>query len=537
MANKFKRTCLVAFAVLASTTVLASCDTITAKIPDSDYYSKILNLEGITNNQLKRIYDAVITEGDTNSEKVLNNILLGLAESKLGYFYDYKDASGATQPGLMSAAADSAKMATFLTNHTGYTADASVTKEEKVKYFYNALLQRIEENFYNTASNSTYQLRSVFHEKYFYDAQKAELYALGDRASFKEVQVDGADTYLDVEKYFGSDYLTVYQDYIARAILPDAMRRLLIEEYLYTNNYGTLGRSYARKVQYIALADNTSYPTATNKLMIAYAKNVLNASESLATTYNLTLLGDLYKGYFDWANMDAAKKTLVDQIYSDAGFTHFTEAGYTNDYKETTYGGYITSYLKITNDRWSNDSSTEKDFTSSGTYDVATGMAIKKQALIATDKTTEGWYTSSGLSALPSDLKTRLFKITVANEVDGSGETYGKYIQKHYYLTPSVYQSEDAYPYLIYDKSSTTWYVIRVDEAVKYSKLVASTTSPSPYSASKIYEVAHEVAYLLSDTDTNKKTANQYYVEAMAIAYNDQSVYDYFKKTFPDLFD
>ena len=109
-------------------------------------------------------------------------------------------------------------------------------------------------------------------------------------------------------------------------------------------------------------------------IMIAYAKNVLNASESLATTYNLTLLGDLYKGYFDWANMDAAKKTLVDQIYSDAGFTHFTEAGYTNDYKETTYGGYITSYLKITSDRWSNDSSTEKDFTSSGTYDVATGM-------------------------------------------------------------------------------------------------------------------------------------------------------------------
>jgi phage-related tail fiber protein len=73
-------------------------------------------------------------------------------------------------------------------------------------------------------------------------------------------------------------------------------------------------------------------------------------------------------------------------------------------------------------------------------------MQDQTQALIALDKTTDGWYTSSGLSSLPSELKTRLFKIGVANEVD-SGKTgeldYGYYVNNHYYLTSTVYQRRD----------------------------------------------------------------------------------------------
>ena len=183
----------------------------------------------------------------------------------------------------------------------------------------------------------------------------------------------------------------------------------------------------------------------------------------------------------------------------------------------------------------------------------ADNMQIKQQALIAVDKTTDGWYTSSGLSSLPSELKTRLFKIGVANEVD-SGKTgaldYGYYINNHYYLTSTVYQSDEtstSFPYVIYDKTTTTWYVIRVDEAVKLSKLAEGSGSydamTSHSGTDKTYwpifrsTVAYEVAYLLSDTDTYKKSANQYYVEQAAIAYHDDYVYNYFKTTFPDLFD
>ncbi|OPZ37409.1 MAG: hypothetical protein BWY98_00140 [Tenericutes bacterium ADurb.BinA155] len=545
MANKFMKKAIVAFAILSATSVLASCDTIKAKLPDSEYSSKILELDGITNNTLKRIYDAVVTEGDANSGVVLDNVLLALAEDQFGSFYELKD-----------IITDDTKIADFAKNHSVYTDSDSSKMVLKVKYFYNSLLRRINEAFFGYTTNTNYAIRSIFYEQKFYVAEKADLYDLGTLTTFKEVQIDGADTADNVAKYFATDYLTVYKDYINRAILPAVMRKAIIEQYLYTKNYGTLGRSYARKVQYIALADS-DYQTHTGKLMQAFAKDVINDA-TLCNTYDLSLLGDLYKGYFDWANMDATKKTLVTKIYDDAGYTKFTAAEdpsgkFVDTYKGTTYGGYIEDYLKITDDRSTNDTTKEKDFTGSGAYTKEVGMQIKQQALVAIDKTTDGWYTSSGLSSLPSDLKSRLFKIGVANEVD-SGKTgeldYGYYINGHYYLTSTVYQNEEtstSYPYVIYDKTTTTWYLIRVDEAVKISKLGDGTGSYDTMAAHSgtdqtywpIFRetVAREVAYLLSDTDTYKKSANQYYVDQAAIAYHDDYVYNYFKTTFPDLFD
>ena len=49
--------------------------------------------------------------------------------------------------------------------------------------------------------------------------------------------------------------------------------------------------------------------------------------------------------------------------------------------------------------------------------------------------------------------------------------------------------------------------------------------------------IAREVAYNMSTSETYKKTSNQYWVEKMALNYHATTVYDYFVKTFPDLFD
>jgi hypothetical protein len=143
------------------------------------------------------------------------------------------------------------------------------------------LLRRINETFYGYTTNTSYTVRSIFYEKKFYDAEKADLYDLGALSTYKEVQIDGADTADNVAKYFADDYLTVYKDYINRAILPSVMRKAIIEQYLYTKNYGTLGRSYARKVQYVALADS-EYQTHTGKLVQAYAKDVINVADRFA---------------------------------------------------------------------------------------------------------------------------------------------------------------------------------------------------------------------------------------------------------------
>ena len=89
----------------------------------------------------------------------------------------------------------------------------------------------------------------------------------------------------------------------------------------------------------------------------------------------------------------------------------------------------------------------------------------------------------------------------------------------------------------MYDKDTTTWYIVRVDEAVKAPKL--SQTGDDNYAAmgKNMREIVLNVASLLSDTDSYKKAAKQYYVEKMAFSYHDQSVYNYFKSAFPDLFD
>lgn len=545
MANKLTKRTVIALALLASVTALGACDKIEAKLPDSDYNSKVLELNGVTNNTLKMIYDNVVTAGSTNSEKVLNNVLLALAESQFGSFYD----DGATK-GLNSIEADDALVDSFVSAYSVYADSDNEVSRARVRFFYSMLVEKIQKAFLAIVQNSTYQERGVFLEKKFYMATKGDLYNLGAiaEADFKNVKIDGADTFEDVGKYFNANFLTVYQDYIERSILPSAMRSALIQQYLYTKNYGTLGRSYARKVQYVSLSDNTNYPFATQKLVKAFAKDVLQVGGTTSDV-DLSFLGDLYKGYFDWANLAPAKKTLIEQIYADAGFTKVAApagVAYVDYYKETTYGGYVTDFVKITDSRFTTDTTVYNDFTNSGAYAPEVGLQIKTGSLVAADKTTEGWYTSSGLSSLPTDIRTRLFKISVANEVDTNvtnvvkdERTYGWYVKGHYYITPSSYEATAETPYCIYDSTSTSWCILRVDEAVKTAKLSDGLGSYDElHPTDKIFreKVAREVASILADNETYKKTANQYYVEQAALAYHDQDVYDYFKTTFPDLF-
>lgn len=172
-------------------------------------------------------------------------------------------------------------------------------------------------------------------------------------------------------------------------------------------------------------------------------------------------------------------------------------------------------------------------------------MLLKTRETVAASHVTEGWYTSTSLSNLASSISTRLFKITVANEVDREGAaennahgSFGWYVNGSYYMVPETYEQGEAYPYCIYDKDSSTWYIVRVDEAVKAPKLVLGGDASYENIAGKdIYDIMYSVAGLVSGTESYQKAANQHYVEKMAIAYHDDHVYDYFKATFPDLFD
>ena len=312
----------------------------------------------------------------------------------------------------------------------------------------------------------------------------------------------------------------------------------MVEEYLIEKNYGSLGRSYARKVQYIALPDIESKDGAAQRLVRSYSKLVISKTDDEikaavagiepASVRDLHFLDNLYKGLFEAGSKEEAYANLI-----------YAEAGFSTEREETSWGKVNKDYKGLTDDR--NKTGSTTDFTNSGAYTKEIGLELKRREIQATTKVTEGWYTSTGLSDLASSIKTRLFKISVANEVDslttGAKGNFGWNVQGSYYMIPETYESNEAYPYCMYDKDTTTWYIVRVDEAVKAPKL--SQTGDDNYATmgKNMREIVLNVASLLSDTDSYKKAAKQYYVEKMAFSYHDQSVYNYFKSTFPDLFD
>lgn len=533
---------------------LAGCDDIIATPIPAEYdEAQILNVDGVPNNTMKQIYDALVKEGDSNSERVLRNILKIYSESMFGSFWEIKEAIDSGVDANIQAIADA---------HEVYKDEAGNGAIGKVKNIYKHFLYEVKKVFYGYVTNSSYQERSEFIESKFYDTQVKANYSLGDEYYEDAKTVSGSFRVkesldaTELEGYF-KDLFVTYKNYIDIAVLPDIYRDQLVRQYLYTVNYRSLGLSYARKIDVIKLSENTAYTDATKKLVESYVSNIIEDDTSDFAKYDFTFLDRLYKGIpFDFAGRDAdLDQTIVEKIYSDAGWTPFTDAdlGYaefkadnaayatSTIYKEGTFGGYIANYLK-TYDNSVDDSSVVSDFTNSGNYTMKTGLEIKKNALEAVNDTSHGWYNQSDIgSIVPSDISKRLFKIGVAQEVDNDTITdgrYGFYRHGSYFMIPEQFETGAAHPYII--SESGTYYLVKVEEAVMNAKLTASednyydTVRNEPYAAEYI---ARSIAGILSSSDTYKKDSNKYYVEKMAIVYHDTSVYEYFLKTFPTLFE
>jgi hypothetical protein len=575
---------------LASLSLLASCDNVEAKLQSDQYNQAVLNLDGTTNNALGKIYDALITEGDTNSAKVLNNVLYLYSQSIYGDFFTMKDAVD-----KFEKSNDATDLDAFAAKYAVYKTEDATQAKYKVINFYSDVLYRIRSTFLGYVTNSSYQIRNQFLESKFYDAQIAAYYNLTaasttsfpynkdrkqvlgsfrlseDYAESGSFLLDGqADLSKDTDttnSYFKNIFGT-YSEYIKLAILPDIYRSELTSQYLYSQNFGQIKQTAYRKVDYISLAENAAYVGSIGNLMTSYCKNIIAATtitkvgstETIAVSqkdYDFTFLGDLYKGT---TNFQGDKLEVAKRIYNDADWhsvtlsTPITVDDWTisSYYKESAMGTIIESYEKLTDNRFTDDTTVRNDFTNSGAYPVQTGLTVKTRALVSTDKTVHGWYDKSGLSSLASALSTRLFKVQTATEVDSNTTanetlTYGRYVNGNYYLLPENSEAAAAYPYL-YKDSSDNWYLVKVEEAVKPAKISSDSTGTG---SSAYYDnmtkhandhfygevVARKISYSLASNDTWKNKANKYYVNDMALLYHDTYVYNYFKTTFPSLFE
>ena len=582
-----KKKPIILTVLAASALLLAGCDDFEAKPTSQVYDAPILNLENdIPQNTISLIYDALVTAGDTNSERVLNNILYIYAESQYGSFFDKTSENGTVIEGLRSVveSGDAAKIKAFAETYPAYEGDST-----RVTNFYKDVLYRIRSVFYGYVLDANYQDRSRFVEKKFYDAQIASYYDIamvdGDiypynRGSMQvegtfvlsedivepgPIKLDGGNRMAagDIENAYFKDIFGTYQNYIESAVLPDIYRNELTVQYLYTVNRTTLELSSARKVHYIALPDNADYIGATRDLMVSYAHNIVEGSTHDDSVYDLNFLDSLYGGYDyvygNWEENDPERYALATKIYQDANWT--TDTVTIGDeqityYVQSSYGKIMSDYKKLSDSRFLDDTTVRSEFTSNGTYTVQTGLMIKTNALRAEDHTTDGWFANASAMDDSYPFSSDLFDTRVANEVDSvkfengayqnstasDGLEYGVYRNGQYYMTTNNENGSDISYIALNDG---TYYMTIVDEAVKRAK-VNSSYEDQYYDGLEAHKgeegsfaemVLRKIGYSLSSSETWTSSAHNYYVEKMATIFHDTYVYDYFVKTFPDIFD
>ena len=539
--------------VAASAFVLSSCNEVTA-LPKFYEDPIILNDDGtktdVYQNIMSLIYDSLTSSSD-NPKKVLDEMMYVIAVDQFGSFAEVEE--------LAAKDANAAEVRTFIDAHDNVYRDENDAEADKVAnefarlvHFKDTMDYRIKEVFHDAATGGSYSKRSRF------DEEKYAVSLVGDLYDIEGVFEDATVWYKDVlvtpdvevEDIVNFVHIDRYQDYIERGVLPRLYREKLVEQFIYDNNYSSLGRTYAREVEYIKIVNNDAYPSAAKSLINAFVdKYILDVNA--ADEVDFEVLANAWRGI----DLSADAVTLLETAFTGTSVP-VTDAdvlaqlaGPSVYYPQTQFGSIAKDYLKITDDRFTNDTGIESDFTNSNAYTKQVGLTIKSDSLKLEDYTNDGWYVKSGgLSELPEAIRSRLFNINVANEVDSTEEEdathnyeSGQYVRNlrgEYYLTPTTSeQGTDVRKdnFVIYDISSSTYYIIKVKEAVSTSKL--SRLSDNSYPTLEREDIAKEVTHVLSAKDSYINNAYESYIKLYSVIYHDTTIYDYFKEQFPDLFD
>ena len=438
------------------------------------------------------------------------------------------------------------------------------TERERVTAKWNTIEDRISIELYDDIIGGTYSDRGEFSERKYLASLRAGLHKV---ANYKEVttkegiiftpdiendEVFSTDGYLTREFYQSNYALDAKEvegatiSYVEDEIIPSIYRTLLVEQYLISESYNTLGRSYARNVNILSLTKKSDHDGVTN-LMKNFVKANFSAKADAVTLDDFKEVSDAYKGVT--STLSNTQKGWL----KDAGF-ELKGTGADTYYVGTEYGDMMAEYVKIKSDILTTDSTIESDFTGSYTYSKEVGKTIKTNDILSKDHTQTGWYIKNGgLTTLPDSIRTRLFNIGVANAVkadtkdrfddgyDAAAES--KYVAKingKYYLkVASKENGAAAYEdVLFYDAGSSTYYIIQIEEAISASKLVKGADSEATGALlSSKEEIINEVAKVISSDESYKTLSTKHWLEEMDLKFHDTVIYEYFKSNYPELYD
>lgn len=582
---------IITLLAFASALLLTSCsdDTIYSRPTDSVKDQTLINNSTVEHNTVEWLYDT-LHDSTNSSEKVQTAIFTVLEE---GIFGSYSvDASGNVVIKGYDDASDADKL-TFVKSHKAYWDQSAASGSNKYSYveptsltdtikarlnlFKTMVKKEIVGTLFDKANVDSNKYRNYFYEVKFARSLSSELYkitGISDIYSSKyddennstftnKVLLDNSVTKEDITSIISTNntfekpvlHLSLYTDYINTNIIPTVMQNLLIEQYVYDNQYTAISRTQARKVKFISITTENKSVSDARKLITTFIKDYIKTS-SKDKEIDYDILSDAWKGvYADLFDESGKPLNKAGQLLVDSGFTlgsptkdgtaiiKFADGQKHPYYKNTKYGDLIEDFAKITLNPTTTDSTTESTFTSSGSYSIETGLKIKTNDVRITDYTTYDWGNKdSGFSSLPSDVKTRLFDYTVMTDFNSPANinenSYLQEINGHYFLKRSVSQTDDATDSIVI-KDSSTFYLVEVLEAPSQAKLTIGGENAYDNTAAsglKQEEISRKIGYTIGSGTTYKTTAFTHYIEDLEIIYNDQSIYDYFKTTYPDLF-
>ena len=607
--------------VLISLLGLTACDDEVVAKPTGYDDDKIMTVTGsseeIYNNMMSIIYDG-IRDGSLGSD-VLNKVLYQYSLSVFGRYNEKIEGYTEGEITLKEAAEDVlanggyTKVNAFILAHKAFwtvdndgnrvndsgekvsdTETPCSSERSRVLSKWQSIEKRIAKKMYAEISSGSYSDRGVFYEERYLMSLRSSLHNVEDPLGipagstfvgeldpqYEEETV--FDHYLTRDFYSGAEH-----NYIEEEIVPKIYNEMLIEQYVLDNQYGTIQRSYARKVNIVSISNNSEYPLAARYLINEFVDNYISGANaapkgeggaavtSVRDSKNkvgldeLKIVSNAWKG----TNLGDKEKALLNALVDDKVMELDDTDPNNVFYKGTEYGDLMADYNKISDDPHLTDTSIESTFTNSGAYTKEEGLKIKKRDVNAKDHTQNGWFLKSGgLSDLP--MRSRLFDVGVAtalSELDAKDDDASKakvaeqdrwqydaassswkytkpehesaYVAKingRYFLKNSVTESGQFDKDMVfYDSSSSTYYIVEIEEAASTSKL--SKENANRYAETRGNDVAeefiNEIVEKVASSDTYRGLSTKYWLEKASLTYHDTVVYDYFKANYPELFD
>lgn len=515
--NKLKATAIALTAVF-----LVGCTEITISPTDNDGEILAGLVTELEKNVNSVVYDA-LRDGGNLTQRTLEDVMFLIAEDRLGNYSEL----------LLSNDADDQVLV------------------EKIE-------RRINVKMYDLIASGQFETRNLFSEERFAYSIEKQLYELNREANdpwvvdfiFPPRNTELIESGIILEDAIHLEY---YEDYIENNLLPKIYRELLVETYLIDQDYSSLGRSYARRVNYVALKVSSEYPEAVKYLMDTFIDQYILAEDANEVA-DLELLARAWRGVDTSEGAD--DRDFIFEFDSPE-YNLLADAGLVGEgVYRTLYGEILERFSKIVPENpLLTDKSIESEFTGNGQYTPETGLAIRRNELTKRDFTTDGWHVKNGgLGSLPASIRDRVFNIGVANAIDRISDEndnvqnpetsdFLRKINGLSYLIPQTSQQNDARNFLLYDANSTTYYIVQVLEAVNTTKMNASETSTTNYDSiegddgEKRTLIAGEIAKILGVREASINASNLHWLKLADLNFHDQTIYDFFKERFPTLYD